>query len=84
MPYARFARLAALGAAGAAFGLIALYLLFIFFTRPTPIGGMNWSTALVTWVSVGVVIAILVLVHLVFARELHEAARERRVELVPL
>jgi hypothetical protein len=76
MTYAKFARLAALGALAATAGLIALYLLFVFFTRPTATGGMNWSTALVTWVSIGTVVVMLAAVHVVLGLELLAAARE--------
>ena len=75
MVYGKFARLAALGALGATLGLLGLFALFAFFTRPTRTGGMNWSTTAVTWLSVGIVIAILVAVHLVLARELQRASR---------
>ena len=80
MTYAKFARFAALGAGAVTLGLIALFALFAYITRPTPTGGMNWSITLVTWASVGIVFGILILVHLIFARELHAASRAPRLE----
>lgn len=63
----RNVRYAALGALGAAGGLLGLYLLIVLGTLPHR-GGLDMWHSLITWISLGGVIALLIAVHLVYAR----------------
>jgi hypothetical protein len=63
-------RVAALGALGVCAGCVALYALVIWIAVPTPTTGIDFEHALITMISVAVIIAALVAVHLVFARQL--------------
>ncbi len=71
----RFARHAALGALAAAAGILALYVAIVLSTLPGR-GGLDTWSSIVTWVSVGGVIAVLIAVHLVYARILLRYAAE--------
>lgn len=64
----RVARLAGLGAYGACAGLIGLFGLVIYVTLPG--GGMDLTSSLVTWISIGGLIAALIVVHVVLGRQL--------------
>lgn len=69
-------RLAALGGLGVSAGSLALYGLFFWIATPTPTGGIDSVHAMVTRVSVGVIIAALVAVHLAFAKQLLNYVRQ--------
>ncbi len=68
--------LAALGAIGVSAGSLALFGLVFWISMPTTTGGIDAVHAMVTRVSVGVIIAALVAVHLVFARQLFTYVRQ--------
>jgi hypothetical protein len=74
----RIARLAGLGALGAAAGLLAVYAFLVYVTRPVPTGGMNATTAVVTWISLGGLFIALVVVHVVYGRLLMAATKRGR------
>ncbi len=74
-------RLVGLGGLGAAGGLLLLYLGLVFVTIPNSAGGMNLTTALVTWISAGVVIAGLIAPHVVYSLILLRMAKDPRPEL---
>lgn len=72
----RFLRLAAFGALAAALGIAGIFALLVFFIRPSATGGIDWTNAQLTWISVGGVVLALIAVHVVYARVLFTAARQ--------
>jgi hypothetical protein len=66
----KIARLAGLGAFGASAGQVALFALSGFGTRHTATGGLTPVLAVVTWISLALVFAALIAVHMVIARQL--------------
>lgn len=71
-----FLKLAALGALGACGGLLALYALLVVIMLPNSRTASDMGNAAVALISVGGVIAALILVHLLAARVLFRMARE--------
>jgi hypothetical protein len=65
---------AAFGAYVVTAGLVAVYAGVVWLARPVRTGGMNSGMAWITWISVFVPVLALVVVHIVFARELLEDA----------
>jgi hypothetical protein len=63
-------KLLALGAVGASFGLVAVFALLVFVTIPRANGGIDATSATITWISVAGVIVALVAVHLLIAHRL--------------
>lgn len=62
-------KLAGLGAFAAAGGILLVYLALVYITIPRPqTAGIDWTSAAVTWISVGLVVLALVAVHVVFGR----------------
>jgi hypothetical protein len=72
-PYAKFA---ALGALGVCAGAAGLYLFLAFFTRAIPLGGIDQTQALLSWISLAIPFALIIGAHLVYARVLMNYARE--------
>jgi hypothetical protein len=72
----RVVRPAAFGALGAAAGILGLYVLIVMSTLPYR-GGLDMTSSLITWVSVGGVVTLLIAVHLVYARILLRYAGEK-------
>ncbi|MBC7897783.1 MAG: hypothetical protein H7066_20355 [Cytophagaceae bacterium] len=70
--------LAALGALGVSAGSLALYGLLFWIATPTATGGIDEVHAMITRVSVAVIIAALVAVHVVFALQLFNYAKANR------
>jgi hypothetical protein len=66
----KIARLAGLGAFGACAGMVALFALIIFITRSTPLGGMMPALSYLTWISLAVVFAALIVTHIAIGRQL--------------
>ena len=60
-------KLAAMGAAGAAFGILALFAFIVWLSAPVARGGMDQTSAVVTWIAVGEVVLLLIGVHVVYA-----------------
>lgn len=73
---AQIARIGALGAFGVSLGLATLFALFVVFTIPRGGSGMDWTHAQLAWIGVGGVVAVLILIHLVFARILLRASKD--------
>ena len=71
-----FARLAAFGALGVCGGVLGLFIFLVFFTRPIALGGLDQTQAVVAWISLAVPFALIIGVHLVYARVLMNYARE--------
>ena len=71
-----FYKLAALGALGASAGLLALYALLVAIMLPNPRESSDLTNAAVTLISVGGVLAALIFVHLLAARQLFRMARD--------
>jgi hypothetical protein len=68
---ARMQRIAALGAVGVSVGVLIVFLAFVYLTTPRPVtGGMDWTHARTTWISVGVLVLAIIAVHLAIARQL--------------
>lgn len=70
------ARLLGLGAYAACFGILALYLIVAFFSRHTSRGGIDITLQWVTWLSLGGVTILLLILHHVLARQLLVIARD--------
>lgn len=66
----KIARLAGLGAFGACVGFLALFALLAYASRHTVTGGMLTSMSVVTWISVGLVIVALLVVHVAIGLQL--------------
>lgn len=66
----KIARLAGLGAFGACAVFVALFLLIAFGSRHTTTGGMMPVLSIVTWISVGLVIAALIGLHIAIGKQL--------------
>jgi len=66
----RIARLAGLGAFAACGGLSLLFGITVRITRPGGASGLDLTTSLVTWISLGGVTAALIVVHMVIGRQL--------------
>lgn len=71
----KIARFAGLGAFGACAAFVALFALLAYVSRSTPTGGMTHALAAVTWISLGLVFASLIAVHVAIGRRLLELAR---------
>ncbi len=71
---ARASRLAGLGALAVAGGAALLFALFVYGTRATASGGMDMTSRAIAWISVGGVVLLIVVVHLVYARDLMRRA----------
>lgn len=74
----RIARLAGIGALAAGAGLVVLFVLFAFSTRPGAYAGMDDTSRVLTWLSVGGIVVALVAVHVLFGRQLLAVSRGER------
>ena len=72
-----YAKLAALGALAVSAGAFGLWLLTIYATRPVPGGGIDTTHFVLSVMSVGIICAAVIAVHLVFARQLFRYAKDR-------
>lgn len=72
-PYAKLAAMGALGVSGGAFGL---YVFLAFFTRSEPLGGLDQTQAVLSWISLAIPFALIIGAHLVYARILMKYAKE--------
>ena len=66
----KIARLAGLGAFAASIGFVVLFALIAYASRHTVTGGMMSTLSVVTWISVGLVVIALVVVHVAIGRQL--------------
>ncbi len=71
-----YAKLAALGALGVCVGAFGLYIFLAFFTRPVPQGGIDPTQSLLTMIALAIPFALIIGVHLVYARVLMKYAKE--------
>jgi len=72
-----YAKLAALGALAVSAGALGLWLLTIVVTRPARGGGIDSAHFVLSVMSVGIICAAVIAVHLVFARQLFRYAKEQ-------
>jgi hypothetical protein len=73
-----YARLAGFGALGVSAGAFALWLLTVYVSRPVPGGGIDATHFILSVMSVGVICAAVIGIHLVFARQLFRYAKDER------
>jgi hypothetical protein len=73
----RIAKLAGFGAFAACGGLLLLYSLLAYVSRPTTLGGIDRTQALVTWIALGGVFLALIAAHAILGRRLLDMARGR-------
>jgi hypothetical protein len=71
-----YAKLAALGALAVSGGTFVLWLFTAFVTRPRPQGGIDGTHYILGVMSVGIICAAVIAVHLVFARQLFRYAKK--------
>ena len=71
-----YARLAAMGALGVCGGVFALYVFLVFFTRSIPLGGIDQTQSLLSWISLAVPFSLIIGAHLVYARVLMKYAKD--------
>ena len=71
----KYARLAGLGAFGACAGLLALFAGTIALTRHTLTGGLTSDLAWLTWISLAIVFAALIVVHIAIGKQLLHLGR---------
>lgn len=71
-----YAKLAAMGALGVCAGSLGLYVLLAFSSRPTPLGGIDQTQAILSWISLAVPFALIIGAHLIYARVLMNYAKE--------
>lgn len=69
-------RLAALGALGVCGGCVAIFALFFWIASPSPTTGIDFEHALITRLSIGVIMAAMIGAHYAFARQLLAYVRE--------
>ena len=72
-PYAKFA---ALGALGVCAGTLGLFVFLAFYTRSIPLGGLDQTQALLSWISLAIPFSLIIGAHLVYARVLMKYAKE--------
>jgi hypothetical protein len=73
-----YAKLAALGAVAVSGGAFVLWLFTAFLTRPAPQGGIDATHYILGVMSVGIICAAIIAVHLVFARQLFRYAKDNQ------
>jgi hypothetical protein len=71
-----YAKLAALGALGVCAGSLGLFLLIAVNSRPTQLGGLDQTQAIVSWISLAVPFALIIGAHLVYAGVLMKYSKE--------
>ncbi len=71
-----YARLAAIGALGVCAGTLGLFLFVAFSTRSIPLGGIDRTQALLSWISLAIPFSLIIGAHLVYARVLMKYAKE--------
>ncbi|HUF29359.1 MAG TPA: hypothetical protein VMM77_01760 [Gemmatimonadaceae bacterium] len=69
-------RQAGLGAFGAAAGIAVLFAVFVWWTMPGPGTGMDRTSAVVAWISVGGVAVALIAAHVLVARVLVKGGQD--------
>lgn len=74
----RVAKFAALGAFGAVALFLLIYVVIAIAAAPRRTGGIDIVQAAVTWISVGIAVLGLIVLHIVLARGLLDYSRGRR------
>ena len=68
--------LGALGIGCVCGGVFALYVCLVFFTRSIPLGGIDQTQALLSWISLAIPFSLIIGAHLVYARVLINYSKE--------
>jgi hypothetical protein len=76
----KIARLAGLGAFGAIGGLVALFALIAWMSAPAARGGITLALSSVVWISLSIVFAALIGVHVYLGRQLILLSENRPTE----
>jgi hypothetical protein len=71
-----YARIAAMGALGVCAGTLGLFVFLAFYTRSIPLGGIDQTQALLSWISLAIPFSLIIGAHLVYARVLMKYAKE--------
>ena len=71
-----YARAAAMGALGVCAGTLGLFVFLAFYTRSIPLGGIDQTQALLSWISLAIPFSLIIGAHLVYARVLMKYAKE--------
>lgn len=71
----RIAKMAGVGAFGACAGLLAAYLGLAYLTRPGALGGIDSTSAVVAWISLGGVFVALIVLHIALGKQLLRLAQ---------
>ncbi len=71
-------KLAALGAMGVSGGCLAIIALFVWISAPAATGGIDFEHSFITRISIAVIMAALIAVHVTFARQLFAYAKEHQ------
>ena len=71
-----YAKLAALGALGVCAGVFGLYVFLVFSTRSNPLGGIDQTQAILSWISLFIPFALIIGAHLVYAGVLMKYSKE--------
>jgi hypothetical protein len=71
-----YARLAAAGALAVSGGVAALFLFIAFFTRSIPLGGIDQTQSILSWIGLAVPFTLIIGAHLVYAKVLMDYAKE--------
>lgn len=71
----KIARLAGFGALGACGAFVALFAYIVYLSRHTPTGGMMPALSVVSWISIGVVVLALIVVHIAISKQLFHIGR---------
>ena len=66
----KIARIAGLGAFAASAAFVVLFALIAYVSRRTVTGGMMTTLSVVTWISVGMVVIALIVVHVALGKQL--------------
>ena len=71
-----YAKLAALGALGVSAGTLGLFVFLVYYTRSIPLGGIDQTQAMLSVISLAIPFALIIGVHLVYARVLMKYSKE--------
>jgi hypothetical protein len=71
-----YAKLAAIGALGVCAGVFGLYVFLVFFTRSIPLGGIDQTQSLLSWISLAIPFSLIIGAHMVYARVLMNYSKD--------
>jgi hypothetical protein len=75
MSVRKYAKLAALGAIGVCVGVLGLYGLIAFGSRPTAVGGIDGTHAVLAWISAAIPAAAIIAAHLAYVKVLLDESK---------